>query len=234
MSFTVYEHIFPNSKRYIGITSQSPEARWDFGWGYKKESQPLMFYAIQKYKWANIVHNILYTGLTLEDAQKKERELILQFHTCILDPECNGYNMSYGGEGNLKYKSEAEKQEASITRRKEYREKNKERINQIEREYYARHREEILAKQNQKRASLKKEHKPLSREEILLRKRISEQKRKANMTPEQKAELLQKKREYYYRKKAEKNQNNSDNLVISNGGSPEFFMNFNKNEVKGD
>ena len=28
-------HIFPNNKKYIGITKQTPEKRWENGKGYK-------------------------------------------------------------------------------------------------------------------------------------------------------------------------------------------------------
>ena len=36
--WTVYEHITPSGKRYIGITSQKPEKRWSNGRGYDKGS----------------------------------------------------------------------------------------------------------------------------------------------------------------------------------------------------
>ena len=34
-NYTVYCHIFPNGKRYVGITKQKPEYRWDNGNGYR-------------------------------------------------------------------------------------------------------------------------------------------------------------------------------------------------------
>ena len=70
--FCVYEHIFPNCKRYIGITSKKPMVRWENGKGYTKEHQSAMYYAIQKYGWDNIQHNILFTDLTKQEAQHKE------------------------------------------------------------------------------------------------------------------------------------------------------------------
>lgn len=33
--YIVYCHIFPNGKRYVGITSQKPNERWRNGRGYK-------------------------------------------------------------------------------------------------------------------------------------------------------------------------------------------------------
>ena len=35
MNYFVYIHIFPNGKRYVGLTSQNPERRWGKGIGYK-------------------------------------------------------------------------------------------------------------------------------------------------------------------------------------------------------
>lgn len=98
-NYTVYEHIFPNGKRYIGITSQVPEKRWRNGSGYKTD-QPVVYNAIQKYGWDNVAHNILYTELKFEDAIRVEKELILKYKT-----NCHianmGYNMTNGGEGSV-------------------------------------------------------------------------------------------------------------------------------------
>ena len=45
--YTIYKHIFPNNKIYIGITKRKPETRWNKGKGYN--SCPLMSKAIKKY-----------------------------------------------------------------------------------------------------------------------------------------------------------------------------------------
>ena len=91
-NFTVYAHIFPNGKRYIGITMKKPRERWDSGHGYS--GQKFMFNAIKKYGWDNIKHEILFSGLTQEEAEQKERELIAQYQTT--NPEY-GYNIDLGG-----------------------------------------------------------------------------------------------------------------------------------------
>ena len=45
--YTVYKHIFPNDKIYIGITCNSPKTRWgNQGYGYKNQ---LVGRAIKKY-----------------------------------------------------------------------------------------------------------------------------------------------------------------------------------------
>lgn len=36
ITFTIYMHEFPDGKKYIGMTSQTPERRWKTGEGYKK------------------------------------------------------------------------------------------------------------------------------------------------------------------------------------------------------
>ena len=114
--FCVYEHLFPNGKRYIGITSKNPKARWENGSGYDKDHQPVMYNAIQKYGWDNIQHNILYDNLTEQEAKQKEKELIQYYHTFIRDPNCMGYNMTLGGEGTLGHKCPNSVREQTRTR----------------------------------------------------------------------------------------------------------------------
>lgn len=91
--FRVYKHTCPNGKVYIGITGQNPTTRWQGGNGYAK--QPYFFNAIVKYGWDNIKHEILFDGLTKEEAEAKEIELIAEYKSNI--PQF-GYNKSSGGE----------------------------------------------------------------------------------------------------------------------------------------
>jgi len=100
--FCVYVHIFPNGKKYIGITSKNPKTRWQNGTGYYKDHQPVMFNAIQKFGWENVAHEILFDGLTFEEASLKEQELIVYYKTnCRKYGNNYGYNMTDGGEGTL-------------------------------------------------------------------------------------------------------------------------------------
>lgn len=94
----VYEHKFPNGKRYIGITSTDPEKRWRGGKGY--ETQRKMWNAILKYGWDNVEHNILIDGLSKDQAEWMERYLIAALNTI----DC-GYNVAVGGSdcGNGTY-----------------------------------------------------------------------------------------------------------------------------------
>ncbi len=100
--FCVYVHVFPNGKKYFGITSKRPNARWEGGSGYDEKGQPVMYNAIQKYGWDNIEHIILYEGLSFEAATAKEKELIKKHKTnCSRYGNEFGYNMTDGGEGTL-------------------------------------------------------------------------------------------------------------------------------------
>ena len=93
--YTVYQHKNKiNGKIYIGITSQKPEDRWGSqGCNYK--SSPHFYSAIQKYGWNNFEHNILFTGLTKEQACLKEQELIKEYD--LMNREF-GYNSTSGGD----------------------------------------------------------------------------------------------------------------------------------------
>lgn len=90
-----------NGKRYIGITSRSPEKRWGKnGNEYITNKQPAFARAIQKYGWDNFSHVILFDGLSKTDACEKEIELIEKYKTnCTKYKNPSyGYNMSDGGQ----------------------------------------------------------------------------------------------------------------------------------------
>lgn len=95
MSYIVYKHTNPhNGKVYIGITGQEPWRRWDCGRGYI--GNKYFYRAIQKYGWENFLHEILYSGLTLEEANQIERSLIEKYDST--NPR-KGYNIDLGGNG---------------------------------------------------------------------------------------------------------------------------------------
>lgn len=91
-SYSVYVHLFPNGKTYVGLTSQKPERRWNQGSGYVPGTP--MYYAIQKYGWDNIEHVIVASGLNKEEASNFERLLISKLDSLV---GRNGYNVSPGG-----------------------------------------------------------------------------------------------------------------------------------------
>ena len=83
----VYMHTTPDGRKYIGITRNLPNTRWNEGAGY--ESQKKFYRAIQKDGWDNIEHTIIAAGLTEKEAKALESELILEYKT--YDPQY-GYN----------------------------------------------------------------------------------------------------------------------------------------------
>jgi group I intron endonuclease len=81
-----------NGKRYIGITSQKPERRWKNGRAYQNNGH--FTAAVDKYGWDMFRHDILYSGLSKEEAERLEVELIAKYQT--QDPT-KGYNLREGG-----------------------------------------------------------------------------------------------------------------------------------------
>lgn len=91
--YCVYVHTNKaNEKKYVGITSQNPETRWKQGYAFNDHFSR----AIQKYGWDGFTHEVLFSGLSKEDACKWEIALISQFDT--QNPN-NGYNIQSGGNG---------------------------------------------------------------------------------------------------------------------------------------
>ena len=92
MSYYVYIHTCPNNKRYIGITKQSLNKRWQKGNGYKSNKH--FYSAIQKYGWNNISHEV-FEVVTENEMYYLEKYLISYYQSNKKD---TGYNKSLGGE----------------------------------------------------------------------------------------------------------------------------------------
>ena len=108
-NYIVYTHISPSGKRYIGITCQKPEYRWNNGRGYIKNKH--FYRAINKYGWDNFEHIIIARSLSEEEAKWLEIELIREFDSTNQE---KGYNITLGGEGsNGRKLSDEEKKEIS-------------------------------------------------------------------------------------------------------------------------
>lgn len=109
-SYCIYCHINKiNQKKYIGQTKD-----------YSKRCQAAnykgctKFYnAIQKYGWENFEHLILETGLTLEEANKKEQYYIQKYNTIL-----EGYNLKTGGL-NCEYSIESKNKMSQSSKSKE-------------------------------------------------------------------------------------------------------------------
>lgn len=101
--YSVYMHVFPNDKVYIGITSKDPEKRWlKDGYGYK--NQTIVYRAIKKYGWDNIEHIVIAQNVNIEIAKNMEVDLIKLYSST---DKKHGYNSDLGG--NLHSKKTREK-----------------------------------------------------------------------------------------------------------------------------
>lgn len=118
-TWIVYKHTSPSNKVYIGITSKSPADRWASGFGY--EHQVYFFRAIVKYGWINFKHEILFEGLTKEEAEAKEVELIAQYKSADLN---FGYNIDLGGD-NHRLSLEARKKISDIKKGRKWTERQR-------------------------------------------------------------------------------------------------------------
>ena len=94
--YCVYVHTNKtNGKKYVGITSMNPERRWSSGRGYR--SNPYFSRAIEKYGWDGFKHEIVFSGITKEEAYKKEIQLISELDLTNTE---HGYNLDKGGNGS--------------------------------------------------------------------------------------------------------------------------------------
>lgn len=92
----VYIHIFPNGKRYVGLTMRDVNKRWGKnGIAYKR--QKVVYNAILKYGWKNIQH-IVYNIDTESEMKYLERYLIAYYNTT---DHRYGYNVTEGGDASL-------------------------------------------------------------------------------------------------------------------------------------
>ena len=100
--YTIYKYTSPSGGVYIGQTNSNIATRAQKN-GYQylvknketgKYYQPAIAQAIQKYGWENFQKEILYTGLTSEEADEKEKELIKEYKE-----KGNCYNICSGGKG---------------------------------------------------------------------------------------------------------------------------------------
>jgi len=91
-NYSVYMHVSPNEKLYIGMT-QDIEQRYGYnGNGYRE--QPGFHDAIKKYGWGNLDHAVIASDLSKEEAEEREHDAIVTLNT-----HEDGYNRNDGGSG---------------------------------------------------------------------------------------------------------------------------------------
>lgn len=90
--YIVYRHTSPSGKVYIGITKRRPKERWERGLGYKHAG--VFRYAIKKYGWDNIKHEVLLKDISESEAKYAEKYLIKWYKIHHIS-----YNVTDGGDG---------------------------------------------------------------------------------------------------------------------------------------
>ena len=93
--YLCYMHIFPNGKKYVGITCQDARRRWMNGYGYQGQ---YVYQFIKEYGWENIEHVILKNDMNQEEALEYEAEMIKKYNT-----KTNGYNISNYGNSMVNF-----------------------------------------------------------------------------------------------------------------------------------
>ena len=124
-NFYVYVHTNKiNGKKYVGVTSQEPEKRWNEGRGYTKR-QPHMYNAIQKWGWENFEHEILFSNLSIEEASHIEQSLIEEWH---LQDRKYGYNAQSGGLTHATLSDEIKEKISNAHKGKRFTEEHKQNL----------------------------------------------------------------------------------------------------------
>lgn len=100
--FCIYKHTSPSGKAYIGLTNNY-KRRCEQHRGSHSRCNYFKS-AIQKHGWDSFKHEILLTGLTLEEANLCE-PIAIKLHNT---QKPYGYNLAAGGEGNAGYKHSPE------------------------------------------------------------------------------------------------------------------------------
>jgi hypothetical protein len=90
----VYQVLFSNGKRYIGITNYSLSNRRSCHYSRVKSGSKLAIHCALR-KYTDVKWDILFSDLSYEEAKIKESELIKLFNTFAP----NGYNLTIGGDG---------------------------------------------------------------------------------------------------------------------------------------
>lgn len=120
--YSLYQFLFPNGKKYIGITRQVPKNRWKNGRAYTRNFY--LYNAITKYGWENIEKTVLYSGLTKEEAEQLEIEII---KSNLSSNRAFGYNISLGGNCKGAHSLETREKLSRINKGKKMSEETKEK-----------------------------------------------------------------------------------------------------------
>jgi hypothetical protein len=123
--YTIYRAINKvNGKSYIGFDSNWPNRKRDHRRYHPKDSkyaQSSAFYkALRKYSWDNFEWEILYQSYEFNHTKNvMENYFICEYRTYTRFDDCNGYNMTLGGDGITGYSYSEKQKEANRQRTSE-------------------------------------------------------------------------------------------------------------------
>ena len=121
----IYCYLFPNGKRYIGLTIRDKKRKKEHMYNTNNPLKTNTVYnAFRKYGFENTKYEVLDIAESSTELCEKERMYIQMYNSYI---DGNGYNMTYGGEGTFGYKFTEEQKRANSERGK-VRFKNSEEI----------------------------------------------------------------------------------------------------------
>ena len=188
----IYKIEFPNGKHYIGLTTNSLDQRkQEHKCRAKRGDTKILYNALRKYDMVDTFELIeIDTAETLEELCEKEIGYILMYNSYYKDE--NGYNMTYGGEGNFGYVHTEENNIKNSERMKKYHKDNpnagKENGEKIKKDY-----EDNPELRKQASERTKKQF-----ESPEVRQKISEaQKKRHKENPEAAKEQGERLKEYY-------------------------------------
>jgi hypothetical protein len=118
-TYTVYRHVSPNGKQYVGITCKNHKDRWNGGRGYISNHH--FWSAIIQYGWNNFQHEVLASGLSCDEAIEMEKRLIAEYN--LTDPQY-GYNITAGGEQGCGALSKEVRARAAVKRSQSWQDYN--------------------------------------------------------------------------------------------------------------
>lgn len=150
----VYVHTTPDGMKYYGVTNNIKE-RW-FQYSYKKHNTPFKD-AIERFGWKNIKHDVLYSGLSRDEALKLEDELICKARengTCLNMLRSGHYTQTdeWRNEQNARSKAyrEAHPEECKASG-KIWRDTHREEKRTQDRAYYDANKDRINARRRERR-----------------------------------------------------------------------------------
>jgi len=91
-----------NNKIYIGFSSRNPMDRWynHQRCAINSKKNTHLYNAMRKYGLNNFQFDIIYQSNDCTHTHKiMENYFIVEYRTYVGFPDCNGYNMTLGGEG---------------------------------------------------------------------------------------------------------------------------------------